>query len=115
MPSCVPAMIHESVMFDTGNQNPGATFSFTFDTPGTYAYYCRIHGFDLGGGNVVGMSGHVTVLQPVPEPSMILLSAGLASAVIAGVRRRLRARTAGADSPEAEPRPQRSGYGVTLI
>jgi plastocyanin len=31
---------------------PGKTFSFTFDTPGTYEYFCRIHG---------GMTGTVVV------------------------------------------------------
>jgi plastocyanin len=31
---------------------PGAAFSFTFDKPGTYEYFCRIHG---------GMTGTVVV------------------------------------------------------
>jgi predicted lipoprotein with Yx(FWY)xxD motif len=29
--------------FDSGNLDPGKTFSFTFKTPGTYAYHCAIH------------------------------------------------------------------------
>ena len=44
--------------------SPGAkmtgTFSHTFSTPGTYAYYCRIHGGPGGG----GMSGTVIVQAP---------------------------------------------------
>jgi plastocyanin len=34
--------------FDSGTSNPiatGATFSFTFTTPGTFAYHCEIHPF----------------------------------------------------------------------
>ena len=30
-------------LWDSGTLAPGSTFSFTFDTPGTYAYFCRIH------------------------------------------------------------------------
>jgi plastocyanin len=29
--------------FDSGNLASGATYSFTFDTPGTYTYHCTIH------------------------------------------------------------------------
>jgi plastocyanin len=29
--------------FDSGNLATGGTFSFTFDTAGTYAYFCEIH------------------------------------------------------------------------
>lgn len=34
--------------FDSGSSNPiaqGATYSFTFNNPGTYAYHCAIHPF----------------------------------------------------------------------
>jgi plastocyanin len=30
--------------FDSGNVEPDATFSMTFDSPGTYQYYCAPHG-----------------------------------------------------------------------
>jgi plastocyanin len=29
--------------FDSGTLDNGGTFSFTFDTPGTYTYHCEIH------------------------------------------------------------------------
>jgi LysM repeat protein len=43
-----------SGMFDSGNLNPGQSFQFTFNTPGTFQYYCRIHG--------AAMTGTVTVI-----------------------------------------------------
>ena len=45
---------------------PGFTrrseYTITFTTPGTYGFYCTIHGGILPNGTVVGMSGHVTVV-----------------------------------------------------
>ena len=38
----------------------GDTFSFTFTTPGSYAYYCRLHGASGG----IGMAGVVVVVAP---------------------------------------------------
>jgi plastocyanin len=40
-------------LFDSGVLPPGSSFQFTFDAPGTYIYFCRIHG--------VAMSGTVNV------------------------------------------------------
>lgn len=40
--------------FDSGNMNPGATFDYTFTTPGTYPYICTYHPW---------MHGYVTVIQ----------------------------------------------------
>ncbi len=33
----------DSGVFDSGNFASGATFSFTFDTEGSYSYHCSIH------------------------------------------------------------------------
>jgi plastocyanin/sugar lactone lactonase YvrE len=38
--------------FDSGNLNPGESFSFTFHTPGTYPYVCQYH---------AGMQGTIVV------------------------------------------------------
>lgn len=43
--------------FDSGYLGSGATFDVTFDTPGTYAYYCVPH----GGPGGVGMAGTILV------------------------------------------------------
>jgi plastocyanin len=38
--------------FDSGNLNPGQSYSFTFPTPGTYPYVCQYH---------AGMQGTIVV------------------------------------------------------
>jgi plastocyanin len=47
---------------------PGFTrrseYTIKFTTPGTYGFYCTLHGGILPNGTVVGMSGHVTVVAP---------------------------------------------------
>jgi plastocyanin len=43
--------------FDSGTLNQGDSFGMTFDTPGTYAYYCNIH----GGPGGIGMAGTIVV------------------------------------------------------
>ena len=44
--------------FDSGNMNPGATFTYTFTKPGTYMYICTYHPW---------MHGYVTVIQPTTD------------------------------------------------
>jgi plastocyanin/uncharacterized membrane protein YozB (DUF420 family) len=43
--------------FDSGDQELGVRYTYTFTEPGTYRYFCRYHG-DVGG---VGMAGTVIV------------------------------------------------------
>jgi len=54
--------------WNSGNHSAPFSFDHTFTHAGTFNYYCLIHGLDAGGGNVSGMSGHVTV--NVPEPTV---------------------------------------------
>jgi plastocyanin len=66
--------------FDSGTVAPGATFSHTFDTAGTFTYHCNIH---------PSMTATITVVPapaasapPVPAPSTgPAASAGAGSAV----------------------------------
>jgi plastocyanin len=57
-----------SVVADDGSFTSGPastsawTYDFTFNTPGTFQYYCVIHGFPGGG----GMSGIITVQGEPP-------------------------------------------------
>jgi plastocyanin len=45
--------------FDTGLYGPGKSKTIKFDKPGTFPYYCELHG-DKGG---EGMAGTITVVQ----------------------------------------------------
>ena len=40
--------------FDSGDLTTGKTFEFTFDQPGTYSYFCRIHPATMRGSVQVG-------------------------------------------------------------
>ncbi len=42
-----------SGLFDSGTLNPGQNFQFTFNTPGTFAYFCRSHGAAMTGTVIV--------------------------------------------------------------
>jgi plastocyanin len=74
------------VQFATTPPNPPVTFSHTFLIPGTFNYYCQVHGSDAGGGQVAGMSGFIDVV-PVPEPSTLLFTGAAAVAGLARFRR----------------------------
>ena len=52
-----------NALWDSGILNQGATFSHTFNTAGTFPYYCRVHG------QCCGMTGTVTVTNPSPTPT----------------------------------------------
>ena len=53
-------------LFSSGILSNGSTFSFTFTSPGTYAYHCVPHGAD-------GMRGSVIVTDGTPSPTPALL------------------------------------------
>jgi plastocyanin len=70
-------------VWDSGDQTAGFDFDHTFTNVGVFPYYCDQHGFDVGNGTAGGMSGIVTVPEPAPT-----VLAGVASAVVFGLRRR---------------------------
>jgi plastocyanin len=53
----LPAGVGEDWGVDEAQFNPGATYGHVFTTPGTFAYYCSIHGTAKA-----GMTGTVVVL-----------------------------------------------------
>jgi len=58
--------------FDSGTLQPGGTFSFTFDTPGTFAYHCEIHPNMMA--TIIVTAGAVTqgaAATPVVAPTTV--------------------------------------------
>lgn len=49
-------------LFDSGQMNPGANFSYTFNSPGVYNYYCRYHRY-------LGMTGQIVVNPSTVPPA----------------------------------------------
>ena len=50
----------DDASFDSGDLAPGATFTTTFDTPGTYTYFCQYHGAP----ELDGMAATIVVDEP---------------------------------------------------
>src|SRR5262245_55933446 len=50
-------------LWDSGLLSAGDTFTHTFNTAGTFHYYCMLHGA------CCGMTGVVTVTNPTPTPT----------------------------------------------
>ena len=75
--------------WNSGMLFPPATFDHRFTNAGTFTYYCNVHGFDLGNGTASGMQGLV-IVQPVPEPGLVLVIAGAAAGLGCYARRRAR-------------------------
>lgn len=71
-------------VFDSGIFDTGDTFEQTYNTVGTWWYYCVPHGVDLGDGTAIGMAGTITV---VPAPGVLV---GGAAGAMALARRRRR-------------------------
>jgi plastocyanin len=56
--------------FDSGELGPGEGFSWFFDQPGTYVYYCALHDW-MRGTVVVGDDAAIGLPAPTPEPETI--------------------------------------------
>lgn len=72
--------------FASPTQSAGA-FTHTFNTPGTFWYYCSIHGSDNLDGTASGMAATVTVVA-VPEPTSLSALATGAAPLLTLRRRR---------------------------
>jgi plastocyanin len=83
----VSALPGQTDFFDSGIMFNGDTFQHTFNTPGTYVYYCEVHSFVNNGVAVGPQVGTVTVL-PVPEPTGAGVMVMLAGAAATARRRR---------------------------
>ncbi|MEN9560937.1 MAG: hypothetical protein RIQ56_210 [Candidatus Parcubacteria bacterium] len=56
-------VIADNGSFGSATIAPGGTFTYTFNTPGTFRYYCSFHGAPGG----IGQSGAVVVAQPAQQ------------------------------------------------
>ncbi len=85
--------------FDSGRLEPGASFSQSFDTPGTFSYFCAIH---------PSMTGTITVTEAAAaeEPAAEEATAEAAASADDG------GEAAGGDAAAAEA-PARGGAGRT--
>jgi plastocyanin len=52
--------------FDSGNVNPGSSYSVTFNKAGTFAYHCNIHSNMHG---TITVTGATTSPTPTPTPT----------------------------------------------
>jgi hypothetical protein len=58
-----------SPLFDSGNLGPGQTYSFTFEAPGRYLYYCVFHPPFMQATVVVQAAQPTATEAPTPEPA----------------------------------------------
>lgn len=70
----VIACVNQGEFWESDVFESGATFVYTFNTPGIFQYYCAPHGFDNFDGTYTGMGGSITVLAvPAPGAAAVLL------------------------------------------
>ena len=99
-PACPPELAY-TPLWDSGLVGPGPggagdPTSYTFNTPGTYDYFCEVHPFTMSGQVVVGSVGGIAEIDtsagaaaaaaeasPGSNSLTILLTAGLVAATAA--------------------------------
>ena len=97
--SCLTPVSEEEALWDSGHVPAGSTgedakFTYLFDTPGTYLYYCHVHGAaqvgrivvapDPVGGVAFGLPGP-DIAAPVDVSHSSGMSKGLVAAVLVGL------------------------------
>jgi plastocyanin len=63
--SCSGTTCTPDLRWDSGITNTGATFDFTFTTPGTYNYFCSVHG------PLFNMRGTIIVVPELPIVGLV--------------------------------------------
>ena len=71
--SCISPVPKEEALWDSGLIPAGSTgedakFTYLFDTPGTYLYYCQVHGTGQVGRIVVLGDAEITITATAPPP-----------------------------------------------
>jgi plastocyanin len=68
-------------VFDSGTLQPGQSYSFKFDKPGTYAYHCEIHPDMTGTITVSGASGSASASASPSSSASAMATSPTASAI----------------------------------
>jgi plastocyanin len=102
--------------FDSGTLQPGQSYSFKFDKPGTYAYHCEIHPYMTA---TVTVSGASASASPTVNASPSASASGSASASASGSAMAT-SPTASAinsptDSPSTQQLPSSGGSSLGLV
>jgi plastocyanin len=106
--------------FDSGTLQPGQSYSFKFDKPGTYAYHCEIHPYMTATVTVSGASASASpTVNASPSVSPSASASGSASASASGSAMAT-SPTASAinsptDSPSTQQLPSSGGSSLGLV
>ncbi|MGI0149623.1 MAG: cupredoxin domain-containing protein, partial [Thermoplasmata archaeon] len=63
---------------------PGQSFSYTFNTAGTFVYFCKLHAYKIGG-SWVGMTGTVHVVPVTALDALNSMVSGASGVAYAGL------------------------------
>jgi plastocyanin len=104
--------------FDSGTLQPGQSYSFTFDKPGTYAYHCNIHPYMTATVSVSGASGSSSpTASASPSGSASPTASGSASPTASGSASPTASASPSATASPGKPLPSSGGLyslGVAL-
>lgn len=94
-------------VWDSGTLNQGGQFSFTFSNPGTYPYYCTIHGRTSMSGTIEVSAGGASPTptaspQPGATPSPTVTASPTVSPTVSPT-------PGGTPAPGASPQPGEAG------
>jgi manganese oxidase len=104
--------------FDSGTLQPGQSYSFAFDKPGTYAYHCNIHPYMTATVTVSGASGSASpTASASPSGSASPTASGSASPTASASASPTASASASATASPGKPLPSSGGLyslGVAL-
>ena len=101
--------------FDSGASKTSGTFDHTFNTPGTFTYFCKVHGAQVMSGTVVVQQGAAPT-QPAAAPTSAPAASGSAPAAASTTPRVAATTTAGVSGAPgvATPMPATGSGGAAL-
>jgi manganese oxidase len=102
--------------FDSGTLQPGQSYSFKFDKPGTYAYHCEIHPYMTATVTVSGASASASpTVNASPSVSPSASASGSASGSAMATSPTASAINSPTDSPSTQQLPSSGGPSLGLV